>query len=93
MGARRSGPGSPSTAGSRCLSANGSTRATIATPENLAAKILTRCDVYEWIPGRLSVLHTAYGRIGDLDVGGVEIIGFDDQTGQYTSHFSTVRGI
>jgi hypothetical protein len=37
-------------------------------------------------------LQTAYGRIGDLDVGGVEIIGFDDQTGQYTSHFFDSQG-
>jgi hypothetical protein len=64
---------------------------TIATPDNPAARILTS-DVYEWIPGRFSVLHTAYGRIGDLDVGGVEIIGFDDQTGQYTSHFFDSQG-
>jgi hypothetical protein len=64
---------------------------TIATPDNPAAKIVTS-DVYEWIPGRLSVLHTAYGRIGNLDIGGVEIIGFDDQRGQYTSHFFDSQG-
>jgi hypothetical protein len=64
---------------------------TIATPDSPAARILTS-DVYEWIPGRLSVLHTAYGRIGDLDVGGVEIIGFDDQAGEYTSHFFDGQG-
>lgn len=34
----------------------------------------------------------AYGRIGELDVGGVEIIGFDDQTGQYTPHFFDSQG-
>src|SRR4030095_6347278 len=64
---------------------------TIAPPDSPAARILTS-DVYEWIPGRLAVLHTAYGRIGELDVGGVEIIGFDDQTGQYTSHFFDSQG-
>ena len=41
---------------------------TVATPDVPAARIVTS-DVYEWIPGRFSVLHTAYGRIGDLDVG------------------------
>jgi Protein of unknown function (DUF1579) len=64
---------------------------TVATAEAPAAKILTS-DVYEWIPGRFSVLHTAYGRIGDLDVGGVEIIGYDAERGTYTSHFFDSQG-
>jgi len=34
-------------------------------------------------PGRFSILHTAYGRIGNLDAGGVEIIGYDTASGQY----------
>jgi hypothetical protein len=45
----------------------------VATSEAPVAKIVTS-DVYESIPGRLSVLHTANGHIGDLDVGGMEII-------------------
>jgi hypothetical protein len=49
-------------------------------------------DVYEWIPGRFAVLHTAYGRLGDLDVGGVEIIGYDPESGNYTSHFFDSQG-
>jgi hypothetical protein len=61
---------------------------TVTTP---AAKILTS-DVYEWIPGRFAVLHTAYGRIGDLDVGGVEILGYDAEKGTYTSHFFDSQG-
>jgi hypothetical protein len=32
-------------------------------------------DVYEWAPGGFFVVHSAYGRIGDSCVGGVEIIG------------------
>jgi Protein of unknown function (DUF1579) len=64
---------------------------TVATPAAAAAKIVTS-DVYEWIPGRFSVLHTAYGRIGDLDVGGVEIIGYDRESGNYTSHFFDSQG-
>jgi Protein of unknown function (DUF1579) len=64
---------------------------TVATAEAAAAKILTS-DVYEWIPGRFSVLHTAYGRIGDLDVGGVEIMGYDAERGTYTSHFFDSQG-
>jgi len=34
-------------------------------------------DVYEWAPGGVFVIHSAYGRIGDTDVGGVEIMGYD----------------
>jgi hypothetical protein len=64
---------------------------TVATSEAPEAKIVTS-DVYEWIPGRFAVLHTAYGHIGDLDVGGVEIIGCDSQRGQYTSHFFDSQG-
>ena len=64
---------------------------TIAAPGAPAAKIVTS-DVYEWIPGRFSVLHTAYGRIGDLDVGGVEILGYDAKSGNYTSHFFDSQG-
>ena len=43
-------------------------------------------------PGRFSILHTAYGRIGNLDAGGVEIIGYDTASGQYTSHFFSSQG-
>ncbi len=49
-------------------------------------------DVYEWAPGRLFILHTAYGRIGDYDVGGIEIIGFDEESGTYLSHFFDSQG-
>jgi hypothetical protein len=52
---------------------------TVATPHAPAAKILTS-DVYEWIPGRFAVLHTAYGPLADLDVGGVEILGYDAES-------------
>jgi hypothetical protein len=64
---------------------------TVATSDSPAARIVTS-DVYEWIPGRFAVLHTAYGHIGDLDVGGVEIIGYDAESGHYTSHFFDSQG-
>jgi hypothetical protein len=57
----------------------------VSTSDAPTARIVTS-DVYEWIPGRFAVLHTAYGRIGDLEVGGVEIIGYDADAGHYTSH-------
>jgi Protein of unknown function (DUF1579) len=64
---------------------------TVAASDRPTAKILTS-DVYEWIPGRFAVLHTAYGRIGDLDVGGVEILGYDADKAKYTSHFFDSQG-
>ncbi len=57
---------------------------TVATDEAPAAKILTS-DVYEWMPGGFFVLHTAYGRIGDVGVGGTEIMSYDPTTGTYRS--------
>jgi Protein of unknown function (DUF1579) len=48
---------------------------------------ITTSDVYEWAPGGFFVLHTAYGRIGNFGAGGVEIIGFDETTGNYISYF------
>jgi Protein of unknown function (DUF1579) len=53
---------------------------------------ITASDVYEWLPGKYWILHTAYGRIGKMDVGGVEIIGYDRETGKYISHFYDSRG-
>lgn len=44
-------------------------------------------DVYEWLPGKRFVLHPAYGRFSDTDVGGVEIIGFDPATLQFRTWF------
>jgi uncharacterized protein DUF1579 len=49
-------------------------------------------DVYEWAPGGFFVLHSAYGRIGDFDVGGIEIVGFDEESGTYVSHFFDSQG-
>lgn len=49
-------------------------------------------DVYEWAPGGFFVLHTAYGRIGELDGGAIEIIGDDEARGDYTSHLYDSQG-
>ena len=61
------------------------------TPDAPVAKIVT-FDVYEWISGRVAVLHTAYGRIGELEVGGLEILGYDAESRKYTSHFFDSQG-
>ena len=64
---------------------------TIATPDAPAARILTS-DVCESVPGGFFVFHTAYGRLGDLDLGGVELLGYDQERGVYTSHFFDSQG-
>lgn len=53
---------------------------------------ITTSDVYEWAPGGFFIVHTAYGRIGDLDVGGMEVIGFDEASGDYVSYFFDSHG-
>ena len=57
---------------------------TIETAEIPSVPILTS-DVYEWAPGGFFVLHSAFGKIGDTSVGGVEIIGVDGAA--YSSTF------
>jgi hypothetical protein len=42
-------------------------------------------DIYEWAPGGFFVVHSAFGKIGDTAVGGVEIIGVDGEA--YRSTF------
>jgi hypothetical protein len=49
-------------------------------------------DVYEWVPGGFFVVHIAYGRIGDSDVGGIELIGYDPQAKKYHAHFFDSQG-
>jgi hypothetical protein len=51
---------------------------TIGTSEIPSAPILTS-DVYEWAPGGFFVVHSAFGKIGQASVGGVEIIGVDGE--------------
>lgn len=53
---------------------------------------ITTSDVYEWLPGKYFVLHTAYGRIGSDDVGGMEVLGYDPATRKYLSRFYDSSG-
>ncbi len=64
---------------------------TVATPDAPSVKILTS-DVYEWMPGGFFILHTAYGRVGDFDGGGTEIIGYDAESKRYRTHFFDSQG-
>jgi hypothetical protein len=56
---------------------------TIGTADVPPVPILTS-DVYEWAPGGFFVVHSAFGKIGDASVGGIEIIGADGE-----AYFST----
>ncbi|MCB5907372.1 DUF1579 family protein [Streptomyces pinistramenti] len=49
-------------------------------------------DVYEWAPGGCFIVHSAYGRIGEFGVGGTEIIGYEETSGDYRSHFFDSQG-
>jgi hypothetical protein len=49
-------------------------------------------DIYEWVAGGFFVVHTAYGRIGDSNVGGVEIIGYEPESGRFRTHFFDSQG-
>jgi hypothetical protein len=64
---------------------------TVAKPDAPGSKIVTS-DVYEWIPGRFAVLHTAYGRLGDLDVGGVRSSATTPRAASTPPTSSTARG-
>jgi hypothetical protein len=49
-------------------------------------------DIYEWVSGRFFVVHTAYGRIGDQDVGGIEMIGYDPEAKMFRTQFFDSEG-
>jgi Protein of unknown function (DUF1579) len=57
----------------------------------LGPKILAS-DVYEWVPGGFFVVHTAYGRLAGVDVGGIEILGYDQVAGEYLTWFFDSQG-
>jgi hypothetical protein len=64
---------------------------TVAGPGAPAATIVAS-DIYEWGTGGMFVLHTAYGRIGPVGVGGVEIITYDSKTKTYPVYFFDSQG-
>jgi hypothetical protein len=64
---------------------------TISSADAPSVKILTS-DVYDWAPGGFFVLHYAYGLVGNLGGGGIEIIGYDATSKKYSSHFFDNQG-
>jgi hypothetical protein len=64
---------------------------TVAEAGVPAASIVAS-DIYQWAPGGRFVMHPAYGRIGSMGVGGLEVIGYDASTGQFQTHFFDSEG-
>jgi Protein of unknown function (DUF1579) len=64
---------------------------TIPVADTLAVKIQAS-DIYEWVAGEFFVVHTAYGRVGDVGVGGIEMIGYDYQTKRFRTQFFDSQG-
>ena len=62
---------------------------TLDTPEALGASI-DAVDTYEWLPGGRALLHIVDARVGDEQVKGAEIIGWDSVRDAYvTQYFGT----
>lgn len=59
----------------------GDIEATEATP----ATTLTATDTYAWLPGGFFVLHTVDARMGSTVARSIEIIGYDAESGAYTT--------
>jgi hypothetical protein len=64
---------------------------TVADGDAASSRIVAS-DVYQWVPGGHFVMHPAYGRIGAVGVGGLEVIGYDTETGQFRTYFFDSQG-
>jgi Protein of unknown function (DUF1579) len=61
-------------------------------PDGAPPTPIAASDIYEWAPGGFFILHTAYGTIGEHGVGGIEMIGFDTETGRFSTAFYDSQG-
>lgn len=53
---------------------------------------ISTTDIYEWAPGGFFIVHTAYGLIGERAMGGIEMIGYDNETGRFHTTFFDSQG-
>jgi hypothetical protein len=44
-------------------------------------------DTYEWLPGRFALLHSVDARVGDDEIEGAEIIGWDPARSAYLTQY------
>jgi hypothetical protein len=49
-------------------------------------------DEYEWLPGGFFLLHRITARIGDDEMRGIEIIGYDPDNDMYPMYFFDDKG-
>jgi hypothetical protein len=61
-------------------------------PDGQPGLPISASDIYEWAPGGFFIVHTAYGLIGEQGVGGIEIIGYNDETRQFHTTFFDSQG-
>jgi Protein of unknown function (DUF1579) len=61
----------------------GWTRAT----EGVPAERIDAIDTYEWLVDGVALLHRVNARVGDLNVDGAEIIGYDPEGGRYLTQY------
>lgn len=58
--------------------------------EGNPAQRIDAIDTYDWLPGRVALLHGVDASVGDRRVEGAEIIGYDPARGHYvTQYFGT----
>lgn len=62
------------------------TEGEILASEAGPASRLVAVDRYEWLPGGFFLLHHVNGRMGDVEVKALEIIGYDPSSQTYTTH-------
>lgn len=55
--------------------------------EGVPALPIQSSDEYEWLPGGFFLIHRWNGHVGDAEVHGIEIIGYDAASGHYQTHF------
>jgi hypothetical protein len=56
------------------------------TAESPAARV-EAVDTYEWLPGRFALLHSVDARVGEEQVEGAEIIGWDPARSAYITQY------
>ena len=69
-------------------STEGHTRATDYEPSVKVDAV----DEYEWLPGGFFLLHRITARIGDEEMQGIEIIGYDPDNDMYPMYFFDDKG-
>jgi Protein of unknown function (DUF1579) len=66
----------------------GRTRPTAGTPSVKVRAV----DEYEWLPGEFFLLHRITAHVGDDEMHGIEIIGYDQDSDMYPMYFFDDKG-